>query len=112
MKKTKQILAILGIVILVGLYVTTLLAAIFGENGADSKLFMVSLAATFLVPLILWMFLWYIGKATGKRNITSAPEIEGLEEALRAKEEAETVYTDEDIPSENSVEKCTDSDNV
>lgn len=64
----KQIAAIVCIVLLVGLYVVTLIAAIFGRPGTRS-LFGLCLMATFVIPLITWIYIWMYGKLTGKRTI-------------------------------------------
>lgn len=54
MKKTKQILAIIGIVLLVSLYLVTLILAILGKDFFP--MFMASLASTFMLPIILWLY--------------------------------------------------------
>ena len=64
----KQIAAIICIVLLVGMYIVTLLAAIFGNPGMKS-LFGLCLMATFVVPLITWVYIWMYGKLTGKPTI-------------------------------------------
>ena len=55
--KVKRILAIAGIIILAGLYITTLLLAIFG-NENTKPWFMASICATVIVPVILWVYTW------------------------------------------------------
>lgn len=54
MKKASQILAIIGIVLLVGLYLTALIAACFA-SPASPGLFFVCIYATFAVPVLLWV---------------------------------------------------------
>lgn len=55
MKKTKQILAIIGVVLLVGLYVSTLACALFGgDNFMD--LLMASIYATVVIPVLIWAY--------------------------------------------------------
>ena len=56
MKKAKQILAIIGIVLLVLLYGLTLFAAIF-DNTATMKYLAASIAATVLIPVTLWLLM-------------------------------------------------------
>ena len=56
-KKIKQLLAIIGIVILVGLYITTLLLAVFGNENTNSW-FMASICATIIVPILMWVYSW------------------------------------------------------
>lgn len=55
MKKAKQILAVLLIVILIGLYITTLVCAII-DNSNTMQLFFASVVATFLIPVLLWAY--------------------------------------------------------
>ncbi|MEY8390178.1 hypothetical protein D3Z36_10520 [Lachnospiraceae bacterium] len=54
MKKVQQILAILGIVLLVGLYLTTLILAILGKNFFP--MFMAALFASMALPVLLWIY--------------------------------------------------------
>ncbi len=68
----KRIAAIVGIVLLAGMYVTALVAAIFDFPGSD-KVLRASFAMTLVVPLFLFIFIWAIGRMTGKRVI-SDPE--------------------------------------
>ena len=55
MKKIKQILAILGILLLLGLYVTTFVMALT-DNTETMLLFKASLFATFVVPVLMWAY--------------------------------------------------------
>lgn len=55
MKKTKQILAILGIILLAALYLTTLFCAIFDSSGTMT-VFKASVAATIIIPTLLWIY--------------------------------------------------------
>ena len=55
--KGRRIMAIIGIIILVGLYVTTLLLAVFG-NENTTPWFMASIAATLVLPILLWVYGW------------------------------------------------------
>jgi cell shape-determining protein MreD len=55
MKKFKQILAVLGIVFLLSLYVITLLCAIF-DSSDTMQLFQASVLATIIIPVLLWAY--------------------------------------------------------
>lgn len=55
MKKIKQILAIIGVILLVSLYLTTLILAIFG-NPNTMNLFFASIVATVVIPVLLWAY--------------------------------------------------------
>lgn len=58
MKKAKQILAIIGVILLVGLYVSTLVCALFGgDNFMD--LLMASVYATFVIPILIWAYTFF-----------------------------------------------------
>lgn len=58
MKKAKQILAIIGVILLVGLYVSTLVCALFGgDNFMD--LLMASVYATFVIPVLIWVYTFF-----------------------------------------------------
>lgn len=54
---TRRILAIIGIIILGGLYVTTFLLAILG-NENTTPWFMASICATIVVPILMWVYSW------------------------------------------------------
>ncbi|MBP5265511.1 MAG: hypothetical protein J6Z06_01665 [Lachnospiraceae bacterium] len=54
MKKAKQVLAIVGIILLVALYVSTLIFAIF-DNPKTFTLLGASVAATIVIPVMLWV---------------------------------------------------------
>lgn len=68
MKKIQQILAILGIVLLVGLYLTTLALAILGKDFFP--MFMASLFASMALPVLLWVygFLYKLVKKKAQEN--------------------------------------------
>lgn len=70
MKKIQQILAILGIVLLLGLYLTTLILAILGKDFFP--MFMAALLASIALPVLLWVYS-YIYKLI-KRNSTQNSE--------------------------------------
>ena len=55
MKKIKQIIAILGCILLVGLYVSTLVFALIGSEDT-MNLFRASVYATVVVPVLIWAY--------------------------------------------------------
>lgn len=55
MKKIKRILALLGVVLLVGMYGSTLFFALSGSPNADGC-FKAALACTILVPVLLYAY--------------------------------------------------------
>ena len=54
MQRLRQILAIIGIILLVGMYVLTIFAAVF-DNTKTMSYLTASIAATILVPFTLWL---------------------------------------------------------
>jgi amino acid transporter len=65
---SKQIVAWVGIVLLLALYIITLLVAIF-DTSSSGKLFALCLFATVAIPLLIWIYTWMYGKLTGRRTI-------------------------------------------
>lgn len=55
MKKVKQILAIIGIILLVLLYLSTLICAII-DRTETMRLFQASIMATVIIPVLLWAY--------------------------------------------------------
>lgn len=55
MKKVKRILAIIGVVLLIGLYLSTLFCALFAKENLMSLL-MASIYATFVIPVLIWAY--------------------------------------------------------
>lgn len=55
MKKAKQVLALIGVVLLIGLYLATLYCALSSnENFMD--LLLASVYATVIIPVLLWAY--------------------------------------------------------
>ena len=77
---SKQIIAIIGIVLLLLLYILTLIMA-FVDTSDSGKWFGLSLVATIVVPILIWIYTWIYGKMTGKHTITDTPEAELTEES-------------------------------
>ena len=64
-KKTpKQIAALIGIAVLVGMYVVTLVLALSGFEGWE-KMFSGCVVSTVAIPILLWVFIWIYGKTKG-----------------------------------------------
>jgi amino acid permease len=80
MKKTKRILCIIGVILLVSLYLITLFFSIFDHTQAKSWL-SASLYATFLVPIILYAFFLITKPLSDRRKEADA--------MFREKEESE-----------------------
>lgn len=71
--KSKQIAAILCIILLVLLYVATLVIALLDFPGSD-KLFGACIVATIGLPILLWIYIWLFGKVTGRHTITDSEQ--------------------------------------
>lgn len=56
--KAHQIIALLGVVVLVGMYIVTLILGIINHNQA-TNLFKLSVFATFIIPIIIYVFLMF-----------------------------------------------------
>ena len=55
MKKVKQILALIGVILLVALYITTLILAIT-DNSGTMNMFFASVVATIIIPVLIWAY--------------------------------------------------------
>ena len=55
MKKVKRILAMIGVILLIGLYLSTLFCALFAKENLMSLL-MASIYATFVIPVLIWAY--------------------------------------------------------
>ncbi len=56
-KRLKQILAIIGLVIIAGLYITTLVLALIGSESTRS-LFTASIICTVIIPVFFYVINW------------------------------------------------------
>ena len=65
MKNVKRVLAIISIVIILGLYITTLTLAILGKRYED--MFTSSLVATIAIPTMFYIIMW-LRKVLGDYN--------------------------------------------
>ena len=67
----KRIVALIGVVLLVGMYLVLLVQAVLGAPGTGST-FIACAAATVAVPIAIWLILWVYSSVTGKRTVASA----------------------------------------
>ena len=65
---SKQIVALVGVILLAAMYLLTLIAAIF-DNSSTMTLFRACLIATVTIPLLIWVYIWMYGKLTHKHTI-------------------------------------------
>ncbi len=89
MKKTnkkltsKQIVAWIGILALIAMYIVTLVVAIINP-GQGGRLFQACMVATMAIPLLIWIYVWMYGKLKGKETFAD-PNF--LQEASNVKED-------------------------
>ena len=82
MKKLRQISALVGVILLVGLYVSTLIFAITDSKGAQS-MFVISVLATIIIPIYLWILNMILQGA--KRDVKEKEEfIQKVKEGAEA----------------------------
>ena len=65
---SKQVVAIVGVLLLVLLYIVTLVVAIF-DSSESGRWFLICIFATVAVPMLLWIYTWMYGKLTGRHTI-------------------------------------------
>ena len=68
MKKVRQILAIIGIIILIGMYVATIICALSANENFMSML-MASIYASAVIPVLIWA-ITFIYKLVKKDDAT------------------------------------------
>lgn len=78
MKNLKRILAVLAVILILGLYLVTFICAVLVKRFSG-QLFMACIAATVLVPFLLYLFFWIYGVFYGARETEQA----GLDERTR-----------------------------
>jgi epoxide hydrolase-like predicted phosphatase len=66
----KRVLAWIGIVILVGMYLFLLFEALTG-SPETYNVFLGCVAATVAIPILLWLLIWSIGALTGRHTVAS-----------------------------------------
>lgn len=69
MKKIKRILAFTAAVLLVAMYLATLITALI-DSPVSSRLFKASIAATILIPVLLYAYILIARLAAGRKDDT------------------------------------------
>ena len=80
---SKQIVALIGVILLVLLYVITLIAAL-ADSSSSAKWFRICLAGTIALPLIIWIYTWLYGRMTDRPAIGD-PDIPNPNEIAQKK---------------------------
>ena len=73
MKKIKQILAIIGVIILAGLYISTIVCAVSASENFMNML-MTSIYASVIIPVLIWAysFIYKLIKKDSEEKDTAA----------------------------------------
>lgn len=74
MKQWKRILAILAVVLILGLYLVTLVCAIFVKR-LSNQMFLFSIVATVLVPLVLYLLFWLYDLLQSRKDTAGEWEV-------------------------------------
>lgn len=105
MKKIKQIIAIIAIALLAGLYIATLITAIFAKEQAATA-FAVCMILTFVIPLMAFITILFFGRAYGKKVIGDPKPLPGDDESEETTaEDSSTDNVSSNAVSDNSSEK-------
>lgn len=65
---SRRMVALIGVILLVLVYVVALLVAIFAPENSF-PLSMICLVSTIIIPLIAWFYSWMYARSTGKRAV-------------------------------------------
>ena len=68
--KMKRVGALVGVILLAGSIIATLIMAILGYTF-ESAIFMGLVVADICLPVLLWVYIWLFGKLTGKHTMAS-----------------------------------------
>ena len=77
----KRILAIIGLIVIIGWIVATLALGIL-PIPMNTVLFPIFAAGCVILPILLWLLLWMISVVTGKKNIATFEVKKDDEETL------------------------------
>lgn len=86
---SKQVVALVGVILLVAMYLITLIVAIFDQDSSG-RLFQACLVATIAIPLLIWIYIWMYGKLTGKHTMADLDLGGDTAEAPDALDESDT----------------------
>lgn len=83
----KRILAIIGVALLVGLYISTLIFSMIGSEIATS-LFKASIAMTILIPVLLFAFILIYKVLKANSPYAETPSVDSLSDTESATDES------------------------
>lgn len=96
-KKTKQLLALVAVIMLAALYIATFIFALADFPGSG-RLFQACLVASIGMPILLWIYIWGYGVLTQKKTMSSFFPAEELPDEAQASEDDQT----DNKPSDDS----------
>ena len=96
----RRILAIVGIIILLGVNVVFFTKAVSGTFDNTSA-FLTSAASTVAIPIVVWLFVWAFTAVTGKKTVASADPY-GKDEKDKD-EESESKDNSDEIDMEEAI---------
>ena len=81
MKRVRQIVAWLTIVVIIGLIIGTIVCAVTG-----SKYFFGMLFLMIAVPIVLWVFMWFTHLVNGDSSVIPKEDMDALEQSKKGTE--------------------------
>lgn len=81
MKRIRQIVAWLTIIVIAGLIIGTIISAVKG-----SKYFFGMLFLMIAVPIVLWVFMWFTHLVNGDSKVIPEEDMEALERSKKGTE--------------------------
>lgn len=84
MKRVRQIVACVTVTVILCLIIGTLICAVTG-----SKYFFGMLFLMIVVPVVLWVFMWFTRLVNGDSDVISRKDMEALEKSKKGTEPEE-----------------------
>lgn len=84
----KRIVAMIGVVLLVLMYIASLVAAIMARPEAH-QIFLATLVLTVVIPIVLWIYIRLYAAAHDKKNGMSLQELRKYNKRLKSGESSE-----------------------
>ncbi len=85
----KQIIAIIGVVLLVSMYLVALILALIGTEWSKNMLY-IALIATFVIPIILYFIMMFYKLANPKKDQTIEVPVDESSEKTLSQDAIET----------------------
>jgi Na+/melibiose symporter-like transporter len=85
MKKIKQIMAIIGLIVIAGLYIWAFVAAIMARPEANA-MFVAAIICTVVIPIMLYVITWLARVFSGKDLLEAVEHQARMEKEKEEKE--------------------------